>query len=69
MSWVAAFFTLAGVVLLARKRRVGWVVCVVGNVLWISYALATRQWPILMLDGVFLVVNALGWRAWGNGGK
>lgn len=69
MSWVAAFFTLAGGLMLARKLTLGWVMLLVGNVLWITFAIATRQWPILMLDGVFLVVNADGWRRWARGGK
>lgn len=69
MSWVAAFFTLAGVFLLTRKSRWGWPVCLAGNMVWITFAVVTGQWAIFVLDAVFLGLNVYGWRRWSNGGK
>lgn len=61
---LAMIFTLAGAGLLARKNILGWPVSSVGNILWLVFAILTKQYPLLILNAVFIGLNCYGLAKW-----
>jgi nicotinamide riboside transporter PnuC len=63
--WWSAILTAIGVTglyLVTCKRREGFALGVVVQVLWIAYAVATRQWPFIISALAYGAVNVVGWR-------
>lgn len=66
-SWVLTGFTCGGLWLAGTPaRRVwGWSICLVGEALWVTYALVTQQWGFVIGAGVFGFVYGRNlYRAW-----
>lgn len=63
-SWGLAAVGVSGVYLTTKKLYAGYVVGVLVQVLWISYAVSTRQWGFIASALAFGWVNALGWYRW-----
>ena len=69
LDWMAASATLTGILLLAHRKRSGWVVTSMGSVLWLIIA-ATSVFagrPVygqMVLSGCTLVSNYWGWKKW-----
>ncbi len=55
---------LVSLILVGRKNVWGWVVGMVDELLWIAYAVATRQWPFIVSAAVYLVVCFHNLRTW-----
>jgi hypothetical protein len=55
---------LTGVYLVGEKRRVGWVLGIGVQFLWITYALVTRQWGFIVTAVAFAVIYGRNWSAW-----
>lgn len=66
LDGIAAILTAGGLVLSAQKQIACWPVWVLGNVLWIIFAVNTRQWPMLALNVFFLGLNVWGFIKWYN---
>lgn len=63
-SWLLTAVGVFGLWLAGRKDRRGWVVGVFAQVLWIAYALSTRQWGFLVSAGAYGWVYLRNARAW-----
>lgn len=64
-SWPLSAIGIFGYFLLGVKhRRSGWLVGVLYNVLWVLYAVATKQWGFIAVCIFFVVINALGYIKW-----
>ena len=66
MGWVAAVLTLTGMYLVGDKRRCGFLVCVLSEILWIFYALSMGSYELVSLCIVFTWVYARNWIRWGH---
>jgi nicotinamide riboside transporter PnuC len=67
VEWIAAVFGVLGTVLLARKGRragFGFVLYLVSNAAWISFAIATGDRAILAQNIAFLASSFLGIWTW-----
>jgi hypothetical protein len=64
MDWLATFFSLAGIVLNAKKLIWCWPAWCISTVFWASYAIHSKQWSLLVLQVGFFVSNLWGWRQW-----
>ncbi len=53
-----------GLYLAGRKNRVGWVVGIGAQVLWLAYALSTEQWGFLVSVGAYGWVYTKNWLRW-----
>lgn len=65
-SWCLAPFGLLGMYVVGLKKRWGWVVSMVTQSLWATYAIGTGQYGFLIGTVSYFVVylkNWLGWRA------
>jgi nicotinamide mononucleotide transporter len=61
---IAVIFSFAGIYFNARKHMGCWPIWMISNLLWVVYALHTRQATQVLLWAVFFVCNILGWRKW-----
>jgi nicotinamide riboside transporter PnuC len=67
LSVAAGLFELMAVFLLARKQITGWPAGIIGNVLWITYALYKGvAYGLLLVCPVVFILNIYGWRRWAN---
>lgn len=63
-SWALAAIGVSGVFLTTKKLYAGFVVGVLVQLLWISYAIASSQYGFIASALAFGWVNALGWYRW-----
>lgn len=63
-SWGLAFVGISGVYLTTKKLYAGYIVGVLVQVLWISYAIVSSQYGFILSALGFAWVNALGWYRW-----
>lgn len=64
-SWVLAFIGVSGIFLVGRKTIWGWVVLFLNEVLWIFYALTTKQYGFIFAAvayGIVYVKSFMHWR-------
>lgn len=64
-SWILAAVGILGIYLAGRKKAVGWLVGVGAQVLWLVYAVVTRQWGFLLTAVAYAGIygkNYLEWR-------
>jgi hypothetical protein len=64
LGWIANFVILAAIVLLGRKKRLGWVFSIIGNFLWCWYAIQIENGPALFIDGLTLCLACYNWWQW-----
>ncbi|MGH2567614.1 MAG: nicotinamide mononucleotide transporter [Bacteroidota bacterium] len=50
--------------LLARHKRIGWIVGFISEVPWGLYAYWTKTWGIMMLAVAWALMNGFGWWSW-----
>lgn len=65
IPWATSAGTLLGMWLLGQKRSIGWVVGLVNQALWITFAVTFRAWGLLPLTCALVVIytrNLLRWR-------
>lgn len=50
--------------LVGDRRRVGYLVAIALQAVWLAYAVATEQWAFIASATVFAVVNTRNYRKW-----
>lgn len=63
-SWILTFVGISGLYLAGRKRWAGWAIGLGAQVLWVAYAVATRQWGFIFSAIAYGSVYALNVRRW-----
>src|SRR6266540_2810583 len=63
-SMLLAAVFLVGLVLVGQNIPWGWVVGIADELLWIVYAVATRQWAFIVSATVYVAVCARNLRTW-----
>jgi hypothetical protein len=64
-SWVLGTVGVAGIYFVGRKTIWGWIVLLANEVLWITYALLTKQYGFIfsaIAYGIVYVKSFLHWR-------
>lgn len=65
IPWATSAGTLLGMWLLGQKRSIGWIVGLVNQVLWITFAVMFEAWGLLPLTCALVVIysrNLARWR-------
>ena len=65
-DWLAFAVTLAGVWLLSKYKRSGFMINVFGSFLWVLIGLHSRLYGLLVLNVVLLVLYLKGYLNWGG---
>ncbi len=63
-SYVLTAVGAAGLLLAGRMQRIGWLIGLAAQGLWISYALATEQYGFVISALIYGSVYARNYRAW-----
>lgn len=63
-SWLLAAFGLAGIWLAGRKNSAGWLLGAATQLLWVTYAIATRQWGFIATALAYSTMYLHNWRKW-----
>ena len=64
-SWVLAVIGVTGIFLVGRKTIWGWLILCVNEVLWVFYALSTKQYGFIFMAVTYAAVyikSFLHWR-------
>lgn len=69
LSWIGTLLQVGGAAMLASrlgKPADAYLVMLLGSGIWVEVASRRRDWPLLTMQLVFFVLNAIGvWRWWG----
>ncbi len=63
-SWLLTAVGVTGLYFAGRRRAFGWAIGLGAQVLWIAYALATRQWGFIASAVVYGLVYGKNFAAW-----
>lgn len=63
-SWVLAALGATGMWLSGRRLRVGWLVAIFTEVVWIVYAIQTKQWGFIAGALLYITVFTRNWFLW-----
>lgn len=63
-SWLLTAVGVTGLFLAGSSRKLGWAIGLGAQVLWITYAVATRQWGFIASAFAYGFVYARNWLRW-----
>lgn len=63
-SWGLAAVGILGIYLAGKKMKAGWMVGILAQVLWLAYAVATRQWGFLVTAIAYASIYLKNYLAW-----
>lgn len=63
-SWLLMAVGVTGLFLAGKKRKIGWMIGIGVQLLWIIYAIVSRQWGFIVSALVYGAVNTINWRRW-----
>ena len=65
LSILGSVLSLGGNILIARKKRIGWLTWIGGNLAWILVNfLGTMNVPMVLMYVAYFVTNVIGYREW-----
>ncbi len=65
LSILGSIFSLGGNILIALKKKSGWLAWIVGNILWIAVNIIdTMNVPMVVMYCVYMVINVIGFIKW-----
>lgn len=65
LSILGSIFSLGGNILIALKKKSGWLAWIVGNILWIAVnVIDTMNVPMVVMYCVYMVINVIGFIKW-----
>ena len=66
-SWLLTSIGVAGLFLAGSKRKLGWAIGMGVQVLWLIYAMSTRQWGFIVSAFAYGSVYARNYLRWRRG--
>lgn len=63
-SWLLMAVGVTGLYLAGSKRKIGWFIGIAVQLLWVTYAVVTKQWGFIASAIVYGAVNIRNWRRW-----
>ena len=65
LSALAAFFSILGNLLIAFKKRIAFLIWIIGNLLWIWESIVdSLNVPLIVMNATYLFLNLLSYREW-----
>ena len=65
LSILGSVLSLGGNILIARKKRIGWLTWIAGNLAWILVNfLGTMNVPMVLMYVAYFVTNVIGYKEW-----
>lgn len=67
LSIIGTILSLGGNIFIAKKNRIGWLMWLIGNVVWIAVNfLGNPNIPMVLMYVVYMVINIVGFIKWGK---
>lgn len=63
-SWVLAILGITGIFLVGRKTIWGWLVLCANEILWVTYALITKQYGFIAMAVAYVLVYMKSYMHW-----
>jgi hypothetical protein len=63
-SWILAVIGVTGIFLVGQKTIWGWLVLTTNELLWIGYALSTKQYGFIIMAMAYMAVYIKSYREW-----
>ena len=64
MQWLALGLTLTGYILVIKKRRSGFIVWMMSNILWVWIQGTAGIWAMVVGQSIFCITNFIGYIKW-----
>lgn len=65
LSIIGTILSLGGNIFIAKKNRMGWLMWLIGNVVWIAVNfLGNPNVPMVLMYVVYMVINIVGFMKW-----
>ena len=65
LSILAASFSVLGNVLIAFKKRIAFLIWIIGNLFWIGESIIdSLNIPLIAMNGIYLALNLISFREW-----
>lgn len=66
IGWFGNIFIIVGIIGIAYKCRSGFILGVVGNSLWCVKGIVTKQWDLVSIEVIIVILQALSYWKWGR---
>lgn len=60
MDWIGMSFSIIGLYYLPSNFRAGMGLFIIGNILWVTYAVPNGAWSVVAVNSIFLILNIRG---------
>lgn len=67
-DWVATVLTMIAIYLLGNKRKVGFVIMILGNLCWVALGVIVHSIALVIANVVFIIMNLRGFVKWSSRG-
>jgi nicotinamide riboside transporter PnuC len=65
LSVIGTILSLGGNIFIAKKNRMGWLMWLIGNVVWIAVNfLGNLNIPMVLMYVVYMIINIIGFMKW-----
>jgi len=65
LSIIGTILSLGGNIFIAKKNRMGWLIWLIGNVVWIAVNfLGNPNIPMVLMYVVYMIINIVGFMKW-----
>lgn len=63
-SWILAILGITGIFLVGRKTIWGWLVLCANEILWVTYALITKQYGFIAMAIAYVIIYVKSYVHW-----
>ena len=65
LSIIGTILSLGGNIFIAKKNRIGWLIWLIGNVVWIAVNfLGNPNIPMVLMYVIYMIINIIGFMKW-----
>jgi hypothetical protein len=64
IPWILSFMALLGLYLVTQKKRIGFLIFIVKEMILIGYTIKTAQYGFAVVEPIFVAVNVNGYLKW-----
>jgi len=69
VSYLAAIFEILGAWMVGNRQRHGFLIFMIGNVLWFMLGIKTEEYGLNLVAVVFFMINIRNYRLWRKDGN
>lgn len=63
-SFLVAGIPAAGLLVAGRHRKIGWLICIAGQLVQVGYGVLTSQWGLVAWAPIYIAIYGCNWLLW-----